>query len=244
MSVTLHKMDEFNRALDGYEPSAEAKAVLQRIPLVILLGVTGGGRNTIINHLVDTGRYHFIISDTTRPPKVRGGELEQDRVHYHFRSEDQILDDIKRGAYLEAEVVHNQQVSGISIHELERAEASGKIPINEVDFLGTINILKYKPDTHMFFIVPPSYDEWIRRLNAREIMSDEEFANRTTTATKILREALNSQAYHFIINDSSNDSAILIDRWVHGANDPAHDNATRRIAMEILKQLEDSIATK
>ena len=237
MKVELKRKDEFHKALENYEPSEEAKQTLGRIKLVILLGITGAGRNTIINHLVDTERYHYIVSDTTRPPKVRDGKLEENGIQYYFRSEDEVLADIKAGKYLEAEVLHEQQVSGISIRELEQSAASGKISINEVDFLGTVNIMKYKPDAFMFFIVPPSFDEWLRRLNSREEMSDQEFRNRAKTAVHILEQALGSDKYHFVINDSSMDSAIFIDRWVHGDHDPAHDLATREIAKEILVQL-------
>lgn len=239
MNVELAHIETFRDLLSNYEPSAEATRVLDSIELVIFLGITSSGRNTIINHLVETGRYHFIVSDTTRSPRVRDGQLEQDGVQYHFRGEEEVLQDIKDGKFLEAEVIHNQQVSGISIRELELARSSGKIPINEVDMEGTVNILKAKPDTKMFFIVPPSYDEWIRRLNARENMSQQELSNRIDTAVRVLKTGLDGQHFSFIINESSTASAKAIDdQFLDGVVDEAHDKVAREIAQKILKDIE------
>ena len=232
-------MDTFVELLADYSLSAETIKTLQSIDLVILFGITGSGRNTIINHLVDTGRYHFVVSDTTRPPKIRDGKLEQDGIQYNFRSEEEVLSDIKDGKYLEAEIIHNQQVSGISISELERAKKSEKVPINEVDIKGTVNILKVKPDTKMFFIVPPSYDEWIKRLDAREQMSQEELSNRINTALRVLRIGLAGEHFRFVINESSLESSKVIDKQVvSGSIDELQDKAVRQIAQKILLDIE------
>jgi len=237
MSITLEHIDEFKEVLKDYEPSEAARRIIADIPLVIMLGVSGGGRNTIINHLINSGKYHFIVSDTTRPPKIRDGSLEQDGVHYNFRSEEDILKDLRAGLFLEAELIHNQQVSGISIRELERQAASGKIPINEVDMGGTIAIHQAKPDTSFFFVVPPSYKEWMYRLHGREVMSEQELDNRLTTAAQVLEHGLESDNFIFIVNDSSHRSAEAIDRQVHSSKDEIEHEAGRRVAREILDEL-------
>jgi guanylate kinase len=243
MNVILRRKAEFEKILQDYKPSTRAAQLLKSRPLVILLGVSGSGRNTIINHLVETGRYHFLVSDTTRPPKVRDGKMEQDGIQYFFRSEDDILNDLANGEFLEAEVIHNQQVSGISIRELERAYDTGKIPINEVDVTGTVNVLKAKPDTQMFFIVPPSYDEWMRRLHLRETMSTEELSNRTETAIKVLKTGLENEHFTFVINESSQESAQMIDKQVTtGVSDEDHHLKVREVAKGILAELEQHSA--
>lgn len=243
MNVELNHIDEFEAILESYIPSERALSLLGDIPLVIFLGITGAGRNTIINHLLDTGKYHFIISDTTRPPKVRDGKLEQDGVQYHFRSEEDVLADLRAGDFLEAEVIHNQQVSGISIRELDRATKSGKIPINEVDLAGTKNIIKVKPDTKMFFIVPPTYDVWLQRLHAREDMHDKEFANRLKTAVKVLEEALAKDYFIFIINDSSLESAQRIDKWLSGTSAQSHHEEAKNATRALLETIQRRSST-
>jgi len=234
MEVHLNHKEEFIAALTNYYPSDTVIATLRTMPLVILLSVTGGGRNTIINKLVETDRYHFIISDTTRPPKVRNGVLEVDGVNYHFRSEEDVLDDIRNGRYLEAEVIHDQQVSGISIRELVRAHDSGKVPINEVDIGGTDAIARVKPDALFLFIVPPSFDEWMRRLRGREEMPEEELHNRLRTAVHILRTVLASDRFVFVVNDSLDEVVKTVDDYIHGKVHVSHDQNARRAAAELL----------
>jgi len=237
MEVHLNHKEEFVAALDGYYPSDAAIETLRTMPIVIMLSVTGGGRNTIINKLVETGRYHCIVSDTTRPPKVRNGALEVDGTNYYFRSEQDVLDDIKKGLFLEAEVIHGQQVSGISIRELIRAHDSGKVPINEVDIGGTDAIARIKPDALFLFIVPPNFDEWMRRLRGRESMSDEELLNRLKTAVRILRTVLTSDRFVFVVNDNLDEVVSTVDDYVRGATHTTHNQAARTVAAKILADI-------
>src|ERR1700689_1309052 len=110
---------EFRSALRDYHLSKAALQTLSQTKLVILVAPTSSGRNTIIWQLLKTGDYYFIVSDTTRQPRINDGKLERDGHEYWFRSEAEVLTDIQQGKYLEAAVIHNQQVSGISIRELQ-----------------------------------------------------------------------------------------------------------------------------
>lgn len=237
MQVVLRHKQEFQEILADYQPAPEAIEILSKIPLVIFMGVSGSGRNTIINHLVDTGNYQFIVSDTTRPAKIRNGQLEQDGVHYHFRSEEDVLTDLRAGKFLEAEIIHNQQVSGMSVRELVRVADSGKVPINEVEFGGAGNVLDIKPDTKAFFVVPPSYDEWMKRLNSREQMSEQELRNRIDTAIKVIETGLADDRLIFVINDSSEASAQMVDHIVRGGSADDHHQEARAIAKRILEDI-------
>src|SRR5688500_15693171 len=84
-NVLTHIAD-FRDVLEGYTPSSESIEILKNTPLVLLVGPTAAGRNTLINLLVQTGRYHYIISDTTRKPRANNGIMERDGVEYWFRS--------------------------------------------------------------------------------------------------------------------------------------------------------------
>lgn len=239
-TVRLTKINEFKDALSNYEVSEHAKSILASTQLVILLGVFGSGRNSIISELVKGGKYHFIISDTTRPPKVRNGLLETHGIQYFFRSEQEILTDIQNGEFLEAEIIHGQQVSGMSIRELERARNSGRVPINEVDIEGAANVLLHKPDSIMLFVVPPSYEEWIRRVNEREVMSQEEFDNRMRTAERILETVLGSNKFKFVINHTIEEAAARVDELVHlGVHSEEHNEEARRIAAGLLEKVHE-----
>ena len=237
MEVQLKHKAAFERVLKNYQPSSKAKQLIAGMPLVILQGISGSGRNTIIDYLVKHASFHQIISDTTRPPKLRNGVMEQDGVQYHFRQEEVMLQDLEAGMYLEAEVIHNQQVSGISIRELERAAGSDKVPINEVAREGVGNIRSAKPDTTFVFVVPPSYEIWLERLGKREIMSEEELANRKHSAVQEIEEALTARDFYFVVNDSVERAAGVIGDLVHGEMTLSEDGNARRVAEAILDKL-------
>lgn len=237
MQVTIQNKQAFIEVLKNYQLAPESIERLKNIDLVILLGVSGSGRNTIINHLVTTGDYKFVVSDTTRPPKMRDGKMEKSGVEYYFRSEEEVLSDLREGKFLEAELIHNQQVSGISIRELEEAAKTGKIPVNEVDFDGTNNIYKVKPDTKFFFIVPPSYEVWMERLKGRETMREQELHNRLTTAITVLETGLTGSHFTFVINDDSLESSKRIDQQVKGSRDIGHHEEAMTIAKKLLADI-------
>jgi len=202
MPPVLHNKKAFEDALRQYHASEHAKRVLADTPFVALSGLAGGGRNTVINYLVERHNYVFAISDTTRPPKLRDGKLEQNGVNYYFRTEEDMLQDIKNGEFIEAEIIHNQQVSGTSIREIERLAKTGKIPIHDFEYGGVNNVQKTKPDAIIIGLIPPSYEEWIKRLQGRETMHEQEFYNRLMTAEKVLENMLAYEHFKIVINDT------------------------------------------
>ncbi len=212
--IKLNNIDEFRKVLRDYEVSDEAKQLLAGMNVVALSGVAGGGRNTVINYLVEHYDYHFVVSDTTRPPKFRDGKMEVDGVNYFFRKEEDVLADIKKGAFLEAEVIHNQQVSGTSIRELQRAKDSSQIPIMEMEFGGIENLHNAKPDAHIIGLLPPSYEVWIKRFRGREEITDQEFYNRLQTAQQVLSRMLSNHYFTLVVNDKVEECADIIRRFV------------------------------
>ena len=198
----LEHVAEFQKVLADYRVSAASKRILRQTPLVVLAAPTSIGRNTIIRQLLRTGDYHFIISDTTRQPRVNDGVPERDGVEYWFRPEQDILRDLQAGKFLEAAVIHNQQVSGISIRELETARGENKIAITDIEIVGVGNVMAAKPDTTAIFVLPPSFEEWQRRIKQRGEMHAEEFRRRLESAAWEYAAALEHKYYHFVINDT------------------------------------------
>ena len=194
----LVRIDEFREALNGYHLSKAALQTLSQTELVLLVATTSTGRNTIIRQLLKTGDYHFVVSDTTRKPRVNDGLLEQNGREYWFRTENEVLTDIRQGKYLEAAIIHNQQVSGISVRELEKARDEEKIAVADTEVAGAENATKYKPDTIAIFVLPPSFDEWQRRIQHRGTMDPVEFKRRMQSAAKEYAMALEHDYYHFI----------------------------------------------
>ena len=204
----LTYINEFHAVLKDYHLSAHAQEILDTTKLVVLTAPTASGRNTIINELLHTNKYNFIVSDTTRAPRVNNGLLEQDGREYFFREEADMLADIKAGNFLEAEVIHEQQVSGISIRELEKASSEHRAAITDIDIGGVSRLLDLKPDTIAVLILPPSFEVWHERIFSRGDMGDKEYGRRLQTAARILASGIKeSSELKIIINDDLTDAA-------------------------------------
>lgn len=237
----LNHREEFETILAHYHVSEHARGILAKTPFVVLSGVAGGGRNTVIRHLVANYNYGFIVSDTTRPPKFRDGRMEENGVDYYFRQEEDLLQDLRNGEFVEAELIHNQQVSGTSIREVERIAATGRIPIHDYEFGGAHAIAEAKPDATILAVVPPSYDEWIRRLSNREEMHEDELHNRLVTAKTVLENMLAKPYFKFVVNENVEHCSEVIRRLVEHP-DAREDEHGRAIAKELLQKVNEVLA--
>src|SRR3990167_319885 len=196
---SLKHYQQFKKILGQYQMSELAKKTLEDLNLILMVAPTSTGRNTIIKKLLKTGDYYFIVSDTTRPPQMRDGKMEENGVHYFFRSEDEILSDLKAGELLEAAIIHDQQVSGISMRELEKAKNQNEVAITDIEIVGADNIMRVYPQAKAVFLVPPSFEEWQKRIIGRGFMNDQELKNRLRSADREFKAALEKDYYHFVV---------------------------------------------
>jgi guanylate kinase len=236
----LEHREAFKAILQNYQMSSRARQALQQVKLVLLLGACASGRNTVIDYLTKTGDYHFIVSDTTRPPRANNGVMEQSGREYWFRSEEEVLEDLRNGEFLEAELIHDQQVSGISIRELEKADTDNKIAINEVDLGGFDEVLQSKPDTVGIILLPPSFAEWQRRLSSRGKMAPAELKNRTETAARIFTKAVEDERVAIVVNDTILQAAHQVDHIAReGVDKTDRQRKGRALAAELLAETQD-----
>ena len=172
---------------------------------------------------------------------MRDGQLEENGRHYFFRTEDDFLKDLKNGEYVEAEIIHDQQVSGTSVREVQVANQRSLIGIHDFDVLGATNIKKLKPDAFIVGLLPPSFDEWQKRLNGREEMHNKEFINRMKTAVIVLNEMLKKPYFKFIISDdvrvSSGKLQDLVERGHYTEEQHQQDISIARSMLKNTKNL-------
>ncbi|MBX4197668.1 hypothetical protein KW801_03920 [Candidatus Saccharibacteria bacterium] len=238
----LRHYQEFKDILDKYHISSRAQQATKDLRLVLLLAPTSAGKNTIIRRQLKTGGYYFVVSDTTRPPRENDGVMEQNGKEYWFRTEEEMLADLKAGEFLESEIIHNQQVSGISIRELEKAQKEGKIAITDVDIKGVHSVIKAKPDTIVIMLLPPSFEEWQRRFAGRGHMRPDEQKRRLETSRNIFQEGLAQDYYHFVISENIEQSGGIINAIVEGKANP-HQGRGRSLIEHLQSSLNDKLAS-
>ena len=237
---TANTLKQAKGLLRSYTLSESSLQILKKAPLTLLAAPTSSGRNSIIKKLLETDKYHFVVSDTTRKPRVNNGIPEQNGVEYWFRSHQEVVEDLRSGKYLEAAIVHETDIYGISIRELKKALDSKKIPITDIEIVGVDSVLKLKPDTTAVFVVPPHFEEWHDRLEKRGEMSRDELERRMRSAAEELKHALeNESSYHFLVNDSLEHAVEQMHQIVFEDNhDPLHQSTAKRTIEQLLVDTE------
>ncbi|HIA92107.1 TPA: hypothetical protein EYO12_03260 [Candidatus Saccharibacteria bacterium] len=211
---------ELKTAVTNYTMPKSAQDTVRSSGFVVMVGITAAGKNTLITELINTGNYMSVVSHTTRQPRANNGVMEQDGREYWFVKEAEMVNKLDRGEMLEAKVIHNRQVSGVSVDELERAIRSNKKPINEIDVQGVEAIRAFYPELLCFFVLPPDFDTWQQRMQRRGDLSEDETMDRLQTAVEEIEHVLTSGGYIFVVNDDLADTARYVDDIITGKLDP------------------------
>ncbi|HRF28214.1 MAG TPA: hypothetical protein PL051_01050 [Candidatus Saccharibacteria bacterium] len=194
--------DEILQMIESYHPNEEGVELLNQEKVVLLVGITGAGKNTLLSEMMKSGRFHDMVTSVTREPRMNDGVLEQNGVDYHFLTEDQAVEKIRNGEYVEVSPVHNR-IYGITVDEIRRARDADKIAIADITVLGVEKYKKLSHNVIAIFVLPPSFEEWQARIRQR-FDSEEDFLvdwpNRRKSAIMELKKALEAPYYHFVIN--------------------------------------------
>lgn len=173
--------------------------------LVVVAGPTAVGKGTVVARIRELHpEVRFSVSATTRAP--RPGEV--DGVHYFFVSDREFDELVASGQMLEWALVHGQNRYGTPRKPIEEALRNGNSIILEIDIQGARKVKKAMPEAILVFLLPPSWDELVRRLTTRGTESPEEQARRLETA-KVEFEA----QYEFdetVVNDDVDTAAEAV----------------------------------
>jgi guanylate kinase len=147
--------------------------------LTVIAGPTAVGKGTVIKRLVEKyGDVWVSVSATTRPPRPD----EVDGVDYLFVSEEEFGRMVEAGEFLEWAVVHGEHRYGTPRLAVEEHLAQGVPCILEIDLEGVRQVRQSMPEALFVFILPPSWEELVRRLKFRDTEDQEEKARRLRTA--------------------------------------------------------------
>ncbi len=155
------------------EPEARASR------LVVLAGPTAVGKGTVAAYI----REHYpdvllSVSATTRP--ARPGEV--DGSTYFFLTDPQFDRMVEADQFLEWATVHNAYRYGTPRRPIEEAIADGRSVLLEIDIQGARQVRAAFPEARLVFLLPPTWDELVRRLVGRGTEGAEERARRLETA--------------------------------------------------------------
>jgi len=210
---------------------------------IILSAPSGGGKTTIAHQLLavrkDVG---YSVSCTTRPPR----EGEVDGRDYHFRS----LKDFKRGQaageFAESAEVHGHRYGTLRA-EVERVLSSGKHVIMDIDVQGARQFAAAFPGSVLIFILPPSAEALIARLEARGTEDPKSLIRRFRSAKDELKAI---DLYEYVVMNDDVDSAvaaissIIEAEGLKGSRDRALDARVRDLMTGIQRAIDHYSARK
>lgn len=147
--------------------------------LVVLAGPTAVGKGTVSGYIRENyPDVHFSVSATTRP--ARPGEAHG--VHYYFVSDDDFDRMIADNELLEWAVVHNSYRYGTPRPPIDAALAAGSSVLLEIDLQGARAVRAVMPEARLVFLLPPTWEELVRRLIGRGTETPAEQQRRLETA--------------------------------------------------------------
>jgi guanylate kinase len=145
---------------------------------LILSSPSGGGKTTIARLLLsrrnDTG---YSISCTTRAPRP-GEESGQD---YHFLTREEFVVRQGRGEFAESADVFGN-LYGTLKREVERVLAAGRHVVMDIDVQGARQFVGTYPESVLVFLLPPSAETLLGRLEARNTEARDVVVRRLTAA--------------------------------------------------------------
>lgn len=166
-------------------------------PLILVSGPSGSGKSTLIRGVLVNPPFplRLAVSATTREP--REGEVEG--VHYHFWGKDRFQAELKKGAFLEHAVVHQQHYYGTPRSEVEGYRERGVGVLLDIDVQGAAQVRPLYPDHLSVFVALPRPEMYEERIRQRHSETPESIARRLATAREELRHQHEYQ--HLIYND-------------------------------------------
>lgn len=153
--------------------------VPERARLVVLAGPTAVGKGSVSTYIRENyPDVHLSVSATTRP--ARPGEIHG--VNYFFVSDDEFDRLADSDQMLETATVHNAYRYGTPRAPIDEALTLGKSVLLEIDLQGARSVRRAMPEAVLVFLLPPTWDELVRRLIGRGTENALEQQRRLETA--------------------------------------------------------------
>ena len=229
----------------NYRPSDAAIALLKTTPIALIVGISGAGKDTIVNELLKTGDYSPIVSHTTRAMRENAGVPEQDGVEYHFIDIPTATKMIDAEAFIETKIYSNN-VYGTSVAEIQRIHDEGKIAISDVEVKGVAEYVALTPTVRPIFVLPPSYDVWQQRLMSRyggdEAANVEDIKRRLRIAHDELLHVRSTDYFSLVVNDDLKQTVQKVNELAHApTNLPERPPAALRLIDDLLARLQETL---
>jgi len=170
--------------------------------LFVVAAPSGTGKSSLVKALLELDSHLVVsVSHTTRKPRGQ----EQHGREYHFIDEPTFRAKIEHGDFFEWAEVHGH-LYGTSRAAIEERIAGGQDVVLEIDWQGALQIKRLFPNAVLIFILPPSWDELLQRLERRGEDRPEVIATRMENARIEVDQA---RHFDFVIINALFETALF-----------------------------------
>ncbi len=234
MLLDSKQIEEFEKLIENYQPNKEALEIFLKSNFIVIAGPAGAGKDTLRNTLIKNypKRYLPILSSTTRPIR----ETEKNGVDYHFISVQEMKRELEKQEFLQVALVHNQQVSAMHVNEIKKLSA-GQVGLSILIVQTEKELRELKPNIQTIFLVPPSLEELISRLQANRKLDESEVKRRLFAAKKELEIALQEDTYYCLETKTKEDTLQKAQEYLQGKDSKGIDESARTKMRELIDAL-------
>jgi guanylate kinase len=222
--------EEFLRSLPelvrDYRPAEDVATHIKNLDLLMVIGPSGVGKTAIINRL----NLKYIASDTTREQRPD----EEEGVDYVFRKDyDKIVEEIKAGRFVQVAIGSGGDFYATRDSTYPESETAVMAVVASV--VPNFRQLGFRK-TFSVFITPPSFQEWMQRLDVHELSAEQQ-ALRLAEAARSFEFALNDKETHLILNDDIEDAVKQTKNVLENNIDHDRELEARSIAESLLRNV-------
>jgi guanylate kinase len=219
-----------------YSPNEKVQEQLNRIDLTTISAPSGMGKDTIMRQT----ELPIIIADTIRSLRINNGAPEEHGKDYYFRGGqlDAVLDDFNQGNYVQIGMGPSKKsFYGTRIEAYpQKGPALMDIMTNQINIMRELPFASVKPT----IIVAPSYNVWIKRLEARGSITQEDWQSRRHEAVQSLTDGLEDEEAVFILNDALDLAAkALYNFAVSREYRKDRNEKAKKAALDIIRRLKE-----
>jgi guanylate kinase len=183
--------------------------------VLVVTGPSGAGKGTLIHELVDrVPGIEVTVSATTRERR----RWEESGRDYWFLTDDEFLERVARGEFLEHVEFVSGHRYGTLLSELDRIAANGHVPLLELETEGALRV-KHDVSGAVTIFISARVEELERRLRERASESAGEIGERIKRARKQLEQA--GEFDYVIENDDLERTVGELTTLVRGLLSPA-----------------------